>query len=217
MFFRKEGYKEFCLSYPLTALVILLNTLVMLYALFFLDSWNYSREVFEFGGIAREYINMGEYWRLFSYAFLHQGLYHYFFNILFIFVLAPACEKIMGKLTFMIFLVITIVLTSITVLVFTADQGVGASGFVFGLIGFYFVYVITNKIQHTTSRKFILQFTLFSWAATFIFSFITQQLVSTLGHAGGFVAGILFGLVFRSDKLKYLSLDQEKSDHSKSA
>ncbi|WP_161568148.1 rhomboid family intramembrane serine protease [Anaerobacillus alkaliphilus] len=204
MFIRKESLKEFIIFYPVTTTIILLNTIVMLYVWIFLDGWSNQFIVYDLGGISQSKFYIGEHWRLISYSFLHLGIYHFLINLLFIGVFSPTIEKTLGTLKFFAFYLVTILLGGMFILFFTNNSGVGASGFVFGLLGFYIVQVIFRKIENTFNKKLIIQFTLSSWILTFIFSLVTQQLVTTFGHLGGFIGGVCLGVLY-----KKISLDKD--------
>ncbi|WP_342515352.1 rhomboid family intramembrane serine protease [Sutcliffiella sp. FSL R7-0096] len=168
----------------------------MLFIWFWLNGIEDPYVVYQLGGLVKNNVLEGDYWRLLTYAFLHFGIYHYLFNMLFLLVLAPPLEIILGKIKFIVFLFISIICTSLLVIIVSEQPGVGASGIVFAIMGF-FIFLVGKKDKTLNSfdSKLIIQFTLFSWIGTIIFSVVTHQMVTVSGHLGGFISGILLSFL----------------------
>ncbi len=88
-----------------------------------------------------------EIWQLVSYAFLHGGLTHIFFNMLALYMFGPDIERLVGTRFFLQYYFVCIVTAALMHLAVTAWMGVpplptvGASGAMFGLLlafGWYF-------------------------------------------------------------------------------
>lgn len=78
-------------------------------------------------------------WQLLTYAFLHGGWLHIFFNMFAVFVFAPALERFWGARRFLVYYfvcVLTAALTQIGTehLAGGAGPTIGASGGIFGLL-----------------------------------------------------------------------------------
>ena len=130
-----------------------------------------------------------EWYRLVTSGFLHYGLIHLGFNMLFLYQLGMAMEPQLGRTRFALLYFASLLGGSAGALV--VDQGgitAGASGAVFGLMGAYAIGMWRNGINpFTTSIGSLLLINLF---LTFAISNI-----SIGGHLGGAVAGTLCGAV----------------------
>ena len=130
-----------------------------------------------------------EWYRFITSGFLHFGLIHLGFNMLFLFRLGNGMEPALGRTRFALLYFASLLGGSAGALV--VDQGgitAGASGAVFGLMGAYAVGMLRHGINPlTTSIGSLLLINLF---LTFAISNI-----SIGGHLGGAVAGALCGLV----------------------
>ena len=84
----------------------------------------------------------GEWWRCITYAFAHGGLIHLGFNMMVLYQVGPMIEEEVGTMRFMILYILTALTATFAGLgwqVYYLKQWVtvvGASGSLFGLIGF---------------------------------------------------------------------------------
>jgi rhomboid protease GluP len=133
----------------------------------------------------------GEWWRCLTYAYTHGGLIHLAFNMMVLYQVGPAIEGEIGTLRFA-------TLYTLTALTATAAglwwhpvvPVVGASGSLFGLIGFAIVYYhrVGGPAAHHL-RNFMLR-----WAAfAFVFGLVVGA--DNAGHFGGAVGGAALGAV----------------------
>jgi rhomboid protease GluP len=138
----------------------------------------------------------GEWWRCITYAFAHGGLIHLAFNMMVLYQVGPMIEEEIGTLRFIILYVLTALTATFAGLgwqILYVKQWVtvvGASGSLFGLIGFAISYFhrVGGAMAHNY-RNFMLR-----WAAlAFIFGLLVGA--DNAGHLGGAIGGALFGLV----------------------
>ena len=138
----------------------------------------------------------GEWWRCITYAFAHGGLIHLGFNMMVLYQIGPMIEEEIGTLRFIILYVLTALTATLLGFAWQAlylkhwVTVVGASGSLFGLIGFAISYFhrVGGQMAHTY-RNFMLK-----WAAiAFVFGLLVGA--DNAGHLGGAVGGVLFGLV----------------------
>ncbi len=138
----------------------------------------------------------GEWWRCITYAFAHGGLIHLAFNMMVLYQVGPMVEEEIGTIRFVILYVLTALTATLAGLgwqIIYIKQWipvVGASGSLFGLIGFAISYFhrVGGTMAHNY-RNFMLR-----WA---IIAFIFGLLVGAdnAAHLGGAIGGALFGLV----------------------
>jgi rhomboid protease GluP len=133
----------------------------------------------------------GEWWRCLTYAFTHGGLIHLAFNMVVLYQVGPLIEFEIGRARFL-FLYLLTALTGTAAGYFwhPLTPVVGASGALFGLIGFAaaFHHRMGDPVA-IERRNFMLQ-----WA---IFAFIFGLLVGAdnAGHLGGALGGTVLGFL----------------------
>lgn len=133
----------------------------------------------------------GEWWRCITYAFTHGGLIHLAFNMVVLYQVGPLIEFEIGKARFL-FLYVFTALTGTLAGLFWHPMilVVGASGSLFGLIGFAAAY--NHRMGDSIAlqrRNFMLQ-----WAAyAFIFGLLVGA--DNAGHFGGAMGGAIIGFL----------------------
>lgn len=157
------------------------------------------------GALAPEFIwAEGEWWRLLSYAFLHGGLLHIFFNIMSLSQVGPVCENEIGRARFISLYVLSALAGAGADLLWHHWFGsrplvVGASGAIFGLIGFGLTYnfIYGGREGRRTSRIY------FQWAVmSFAIGFMPGMHIDNVCHLGGFLMGALLGVIIQRDLQK---------------
>lgn len=138
----------------------------------------------------------GEWWRCITYAFTHGGLIHLGFNMMVLHQIGPMLEAEIGTLRFVSLYVLTALTATLAGLGWQAFYlgdwvtVVGASGSLFGMIGFAITYF--HRIGGTTAHTWRNQ--MLRWAAiAFVFGLVVNA--DNAGHLGGAVGGALFGLI----------------------
>jgi membrane associated rhomboid family serine protease len=142
--------------------------------------------VFQLGAMQGFAVAEGDYWRLFTAAFLHAGILHIAFNMYALYLFGPFVERSLGTTRFVVAYVTMAVASSVFVYWLTEPQvaTIGASGAVFGLFGLALVLLIRTR-QDVRGLLVLLV----------INAFISLQgNISWQGHLGGFVTGALLGL-----------------------
>jgi membrane associated rhomboid family serine protease len=127
----------------------------------------------------------GEYYRLFTYMFLHYGLIHLVTNMFSLLILGRALEAALGPLRFTVLYLVAGLGGGVAVYVFTPTGAtVGASGAIFGLFAALFV-VLRRLGRDTTSFIPLL-------VINVLISFAPG--ISLAGHLGGLVTGAAIAL-----------------------
>jgi len=137
-------------------------------------------------------INHGEWWRCITYAFTHGGLIHLGFNMVVLYQIGPQLEEEIGPSGFISLYVITaLAATFLGYIWHPVVIVVGASGALFGMIGFSITYFHRIGGHHAhAQRDFMLRWAFFA----FIFGFIVGA--DNAAHLGGAVSGAIIGLIF---------------------
>ena len=130
-----------------------------------------------------------EYWRVISGGFFHSGLIHIGFNMYLLWQLGQQIERVLGPLRYLAVYFVTLIGGSAGAILLDPDVPVvGASGAVFGLIGFtVFLYRSRGIGLFDTGLGFLI-------VINVLFSF--RGGVSLGGHGGGLLIGMLLGILF---------------------
>ena len=134
----------------------------------------------------------GQWWRCITYAYTHAGLIHIGFNMMVLYQVGPMLEREIGPSGFISLYTITaLAATGLGYFWHPMTVVIGASGALFGMIGFAITYF--HRIgghQALTQRDFMIRWAVFA----FIFGFIVGA--DNAAHLGGAVSGAVFGLVY---------------------
>lgn len=140
----------------------------------------------------------GEYWRLITYGFLHIGLMHIAFNMIALSQVGPVLENDVGPARFLSVYLLALLGGGIADLVVRGPVPMliaGASGALFGLIGFGMSYAhFYGGPSGIARRNFFLH-----WAAYgFLFGFIVRA--DNICHLGGFLTGVVCGFLVERER-----------------
>lgn len=144
-----------------------------------------ANSVFQLGAMQGLAVADGEYWRLFTAAFLHAGILHIVFNMYALYLFGPFVERALGTSRFIVAYVTMAVASSVFVYWLSEPRvaTIGASGAIFGLFGLALVLLIRSR-QDVRGLLVLL-------AINALISL--QGNISWQGHLGGFVTGVLLG------------------------
>ena len=143
----------------------------------------------------------GEWWRTFSYMFVHAGALHLIMNMACLWVLGPFVERAFGRLRFCLIYFISGFTGSIVYLALTRlgriapEELVGASGCIMGLLGATAAVMLRAWIrQRAAAAREIFLRLLSVVGLQVVFDYTTPQ-VAGLAHALGLAGGFLSALV----------------------
>jgi rhomboid protease GluP len=180
-------------------LMVIINVLVYL----ILDNILKGNEIISAGALYWPSIVYDhEYYRVFTYMFLHFGMEHISNNMLVLFVIGNNLERAAGKWRYLFIyfgagLIAGIASMSYNMLKNTNVVSVGASGAIFGVVGAtaYIVAINKGQMENLSTRQIIL-FAVFS-----LYGGLTSQGVDNAAHIGGLLAGILLAaILYRKQK-----------------
>ena len=148
-------------------------------------SWAYQQGVL-FG----PYVNDGEWWRLVTSGFLHDGPLHLVFNMVGVYFLGQLLEPRLGPWRFAALYAASLFAGSLGVMLLSPENPtLGASGAVFGLLGAAFLLLRRQGVD--PMQTFIGPILILNIVITFAYS----QSISVGGHFGGLAGGLLAALV----------------------
>lgn len=140
-----------------------------------------------------------EYWRLVTALFLHFGPLHLFFNLYALFVIGPGLERALGATLFVISYLLAGLGSSAGVVLLHAfrltgaEQLVGASGCVMGLVGVWAGLLLRHR--HLPHARLRLRNIFVIIAIQTAFDLSTPQ-ISMGAHWSGLITGFVLGLLF---------------------
>ena len=126
----------------------------------------------------------GEFYRLFTSAFLHGGFFHLALNMYALYLFGPQLEAALGRVRFTALYVVSALGGSALSYAFAAPNrpSLGASGAVFGLLGAYLV--VSRRLGRDSTPILVLL------AINFGYGFLVPR-IDWRAHLGGLVAGAL--------------------------
>jgi rhomboid protease GluP len=149
------------------------------------------KALYAFGAKWAQDIRAGEVWRLVTAIYLHGGLLHLFFNSFALVNLGPLIEESFGSRKFFVIYTTTGITGFVASTLFSPRSlSVGASGAIFGLLGFALVY---GRYRSGPAGRAIAE-QLMRWL---IFGAILLFIpnIDNAAHVGGAVTGAILGLV----------------------
>ncbi|MCK6264378.1 rhomboid family intramembrane serine protease [Vibrio sp. ZSDE26] len=152
-----------------------------------------TQELMSIGGVRRDLILQGEYWRVFSAVFVHAGLSHIAMNIIVLGFAGRSVESHIGSSNFiMLFIICALGSSFASISWYENTLSVGISGVNFGLIGALVALLLTGYVDKGSRSDLIglVMMVLVSGAAVLFLPNIDHA-----AHLGGLVSGMLFTLL----------------------
>ena len=145
-----------------------------------------ASRAYQEGALFGPLVDAGDWWRLVSAAFLHDGPIHLLFNMVGVFFLGQLLEPRLGPVRYLALYVASLLTGSLGVMLLSPDQPtIGASGAVFGLMGATFYMLRRQGID--PMQTFIGPILILNIVITFAF----RGSISVGGHLGGLAGGLL--------------------------
>jgi membrane associated rhomboid family serine protease len=128
-----------------------------------------------------------QYWRLLTAGFLHDGILHILFNMIFLYFIGIQLEPAIGRLNFAFIYGASLLAGSFGSLLFTPDSlTIGASGAIFGIFGAMIVVARSRGISIWQSGLGLVLL------INLIYS-VSVAGISLGGHLGGLASGLICG------------------------
>ncbi len=194
----------------MTVTLIAANVIVFIYQSL-LPSLQVSEFILEYGAVPYYITNGSHLGTIFSSMFLHGGFMHLGGNMLYLFIFGDNIESVLGSLRYLLFYLLCGVAAFASHYLFDLSSQIpmiGASGAISGVLGAYAVRFPHAKVSVLLPLIIIWQvitvpavLVLGFWFVMQLFSGATGSAqsggVAWLAHVGGFVAGVLFMLVWK--------------------
>jgi rhomboid protease GluP len=170
-----------CIVLYVAALVLQPEAIFQMHGLFSLLSPG-SRALYQLGMTGGVAWQQGWWWTVLTAIYLHGGLLHIFFNVMWIRNLGPSVTDVYGPARAFIIFTVAGALGFVLSNVATGAPSIGASGSIFGLLAALIVY--GRRVGHS-----VLTAQLWQWALImFVMGFLMSG-VNNWAHAGGFAGG----------------------------
>ena len=155
--------------------------------------------------VNRYFIVHGEYYRLITGIFFHNGILHLMFNMYSLYVIGTQLESFLGKVKYLIVYLLSGLAGSVLSIFFSNSFSVGASGAIFGLLGnlLYFGYhyrvYLDSVIKSQIIPLIVLNLSLG----------LMLRGIDNWAHIGGLIGGIFstmgVGIKYKSEKYEMVN------------
>jgi len=183
--------KDFYFTSKILALNVLIYLVMAMTGAF--NNIHLYEALHNFGGSHRGLINDGEWWRLFTAAFVHGGFLHLFFNMYAFLYVSLILEPLLGRFRYLaIYLSLAFLSGLSSIYWFSNILTVGASGAIFGLYGVAFAMAATGVLRNRIRISLLISIAVFSG---YNIGFGIEDGIDYAAHIGGFSWGLLMGLL----------------------
>ena len=148
-----------------------------------------------------ELVTAGQWWRLFTAAFLHGGITHIAFNMYALYLFGPQLEREVGSAPFAALYVAAAVAGGAAY--YLSDPhgiAVGASGAIFGLFGAWLAASFRGR--HTAAGRASLRQLLVLLGINLALGFAPGANIAWQAHLGGLFAGLVIALLWTLPPLR---------------
>ncbi len=151
-----------------------------------------AEDLLDWGALNRTSVINLQYWRLFSGAVLHAGLFHLGMNMFILMVLGRILEPVIGWVKLSGVVLVTLLASSLSSIAWHPIKvGVGFSGVIFGLFACLLVLLVfrSKAFGALLSQIIILVIVM---CVDLLFALFSAR-IDHAAHAGGFISGLLCG------------------------
>lgn len=199
---RKEEQSLFQQGRPLVAYVLLaINILVFLFIELKADSTSVETLI-AYGAKYNPAIINGEWWRIVSSMFLHIGTLHLLMNMIALYYIGTAVERIYGHLRFTIIYFLAGIFGGFASFMLNPFVAAGASGAIFGLFGALLFFGVRHRQLFFRTMGWNLLFVI---GLNIAFGIFVPQ-VDNGAHMGGLVGGFIASVLVQLPKNKKITL-----------
>jgi len=150
-----------------------------------------SREtLYRFGVYSQSFIAAGDYWRWMSSGLFHFGLIHIGFNCMALAQVGPLVEGELKPRPMLVLITVSQITSSMAEEYWYRNSeiyGAGASGWLFGLLGFGITYFHRHGPAHHGTRNFFVKWAFYAFVLGLMLRF------NNAAHFGGLVGGAALG------------------------
>ncbi len=158
-----------------------------------------------FGLADAEEIWSGRVWGLVTTVFIHGGVLHLLFNLLWLMQLGRVLERTLPPWVYLGFVVAAAAAGSATQLLLSGQTGIGLSGVVYALFGLLWAGRGYDDSWRAVATRDNLQY-MIGWGVFCVFATYFHWLglhVANGAHAGGFLFGLCIGYLFYAPRRRW--------------
>jgi rhomboid protease GluP len=160
-----------------------------------------QRALFLLGSTSPRDLVLGRPWTMLSAIYLHGGILHLVFNVMWTRYLGPPAARAFGPARFFLIWSVAGVFGFLVSNLLPGPGSVGASGSIFGLLGALIVYA--RAVGDSAMARQLVQWVMvFAVIGVVVFALGSMSgsfgQIDHLAHAGGFAGGWIMAHVFRS-------------------
>ncbi|HEX7904328.1 MAG TPA: rhomboid family intramembrane serine protease [Chitinophagaceae bacterium] len=155
-----------------------------------------TRDLIPMGALYEPGIQKGEWWRLITGMFLHDGILHLLMNMVSLYLAGIFLESYLGTKRFFFAYLLSGIAAGLISLWWHDKPvvAVGASGAIFGLYGILLSMIVFNRFD-ISLKKFMLVLLACTAGYSLLMGFLSKG-VDNSAHLGGLAAGFIFGSLF---------------------
>lgn len=200
----KQAEDIFQTKKPLiTPILIAINLLLFIAMGLFGQGSEDASTLIDFGALVPSLVRMDDYYRLFSSAFLHIGVFHLLCNMYSLFVIGTQIESFFGRGKYLLIYLTSALCGNLLSMAFGNTISAGASGAIFGLFGSLLVFGYHYRVYlGTVIRSQIIPLILINLTIGAMLPGINNG-----AHIGGLIGGTLITMAVG---VKYKSKLSEK-------
>jgi membrane associated rhomboid family serine protease len=205
-----EGYRTYTYSgvpstTPVVRWLLILNTAIFVLQMLVLKPAFGSDYLWYLALVPSNFLGKGYLWQIVTYMFLHGGLIHVFFNMLFLWMMGSEIERAWGGKEFLKYYFVTgcgAGLVNALVQPHATTRTIGASGAIFGLIiAFALAFPERELLLYFLIRMKAKHFAILIGALELIALFALPEMgIARFAHLGGLVIGYAY---IKYEKLSY--------------
>ncbi|MFC7060631.1 rhomboid family intramembrane serine protease [Halobacillus seohaensis] len=196
---QKENQQVFSYGREIFTFILLAINLI----LFGLMEWQGDSTsvltLIEFGAKFNPAILEGEWWRIITSMFLHIGIIHLLMNMLALFYLGMAVERIYGSLRFICIYFLSGIFGGLASFMVNPQIAAGASGAIFGLFGALLFFGLKHKRLFFRTMGYNL---LLIIGFNIAFGIFVPQ-IDNGAHLGGLVGGFIASMIVYLPKISF--------------
>ncbi len=147
-------------------------------------------------------VTEGELWRLISPIFMHFGLFHIVFNMLWLYLLGGLLEIRQGKWLLLLLVLVSAVISNLGQFYFIGPYFGGMSGVIYALFGYVWIQGLVNaefgvRLQPQIVNMMLIWFAIcWSGVLNLVFGISIANSAHTAGLVSGIVLAVLLTLLF---------------------
>ncbi len=174
-------------DYLVTYFIIAINIVIFLISAYFSGNiFNIDSNVLiAMGAKDNALISSGQYYRLLTSEFLHEGIVHITMNMYSLYIVGKLVEKIYGKSRYIVIYIVSAICASSLSYLCSSSMSIGASGAIFGIMGA--TLVMAYKLRDRIGKGF-LKNVIVVIVINLIFS-VSVPNIDLFAHLGGFISG----------------------------